>query len=186
MTDEIDFGHLAGLIGNWKGDKGTDIAPEPDGEENSPYYETICFSPVGLVGNADEQELAAIHYHQIVYRKSNDEEFHNETGYWMWDRATGVIMHSLAIPRAVCVLAGGIWNGEIDDQGRVVLEVAAAEDNPDWNIVQSPFMAEKARTVSFTHKLIVGGDTLSYDETTMVDIYGKLFEHTDANELSSA
>jgi hypothetical protein len=38
---KIDFGPLEELIGLWQGDKGTDIAPEPDGTEISPYFETI-------------------------------------------------------------------------------------------------------------------------------------------------
>ena len=39
MIDEeyIDYGPLALLIGTWEGDKGVDIAPEPDGTENNPY-----------------------------------------------------------------------------------------------------------------------------------------------------
>ncbi len=38
QLDAIDFGPLTGLIGTWVGDKGVDRAPEPDGEERSPYY----------------------------------------------------------------------------------------------------------------------------------------------------
>ena len=29
----IDYGPLAGLIGTWKGDKGMDVSPEPEGTE---------------------------------------------------------------------------------------------------------------------------------------------------------
>ena len=180
----VDYGPLTELIGVWTGDKGTDVAPEPDGTETNPYFETITFLEAGDVTNAESQTLAALHYHQIVSRKSNNEVFHNETGYWMWDKATGVIMHSLLIPRAVGLLAGGTYAGETDDQDRCILEVAAAEDDPDWGIVQSPFMRDNARTVSFTHWLAVGNGTLSYRETTIVDIYGKRFEHTDENELT--
>ncbi|MBL1352143.1 MAG: hypothetical protein COA61_002220, partial [Zetaproteobacteria bacterium] len=46
---EINYGPLQQLIGTWKGDKGTDIAPEPDGEENNPYFETIIFEAIGDV-----------------------------------------------------------------------------------------------------------------------------------------
>lgn len=98
---DVDFGPLTGLIGRWAGDKGSDVAPEPDGSEESPYYETILFSAAGNVENTESQELVAVHYHQIVSRKSNDEVFQNETGYWMWDATQGVVMHSLTIPRAV-------------------------------------------------------------------------------------
>ncbi|MFT6435843.1 MAG: hypothetical protein ACJAVI_003898 [Candidatus Azotimanducaceae bacterium] len=33
------------------------------------------------VSNAQEQDIVAIHYHQQLYLKSNNKEFHNETGY---------------------------------------------------------------------------------------------------------
>jgi len=186
MSDqpEVDYGPLAGLIGVWKGDKGMDVAPDPDGAENNPYYETITFSAVGDVTNAESQVLSVLHYRQIVQRKSDDQVFHDETGYWMWDPRSGTITHSLTIPRAVCVLAGGTRDGAADQNGEVVLEVAAAVDDSDWGIVQSPFMQQNARTVAFRHRITVGNGKLAYSETTMVDIYGKVFEHTDANELS--
>ena len=87
MTDpkDIDYGPLAGLIGTWEGDKGLDVAPEPDGTEESPYYETIIFEPIGDVTNAEDQVLTVLRYLQIVRRKSNDEVFHDQTGYWTWD-----------------------------------------------------------------------------------------------------
>ncbi len=31
----INYGPLRGLIGNWKGDNGIDIAPEPEGAETN-------------------------------------------------------------------------------------------------------------------------------------------------------
>ena len=179
-SSDIDFGPLTGLIGRWEGNKGMDVAPEPEGIEENPFYETIIFSEVGGVRNAESQDLVALHYHQVVSRKSDSEVFHNETGYWMWDRAEGVIMHSLAIPRAVSVLAGGKFKGGTP----VVFDVAARLDDPDWGIIQSPFMRDKARTLEFRHTVTLDGDTLSYSETTVLDIYGRTFEHTDRNELT--
>ena len=183
MSNDIDFGPLKDLIGVWKGDQGTDLAPEPDGAETSPYFETITFSEVGGVTNADSQNLVAVHYHQIVQRKSDSAVFHNETGYWMWEPATKIVMHSLLIPRAVGVLAGGTYSGETDDDGRVVLEVAAKLGDENWGIVQSPFMRDNASTTEFRQRVAVGNGKLSYQETMIVDIYGKPFEHTDENEL---
>lgn len=178
-----DYGPLEGLIGVWTGDDGVDVAPEPDGTETNPYFETITFSAVGEVTNAESQTLATLHYRQIVQRKSDGEVFHDETGYWMWDAPNQTVMHSLTIPRAVCVLAGGVYSGETDADGRVVLEVAAMLDDKDWSIVQSPFMRDNARTTEFRHRIAVGNGTLTYAETTIVDIYGKMFEHTDGNSL---
>lgn len=181
---DIDYGPLKGIIGVWKGDKGLDVAPEPDGAENNPYYETIKYTAIGDVTNAESQVLSVVHYRQIVQRQSNNEVFHDETGYWMWDPSAGIIMHSLVIPRAVCVLAGGKYSGTKSTEGRVIIEVTANIDDKNWRIIQSPFMQENARTTEFRHKITVGNGTLSYSETTFVDIYGKIFEHTDRNELT--
>ena len=179
----IDFGPLARLVGVWKGDKGLDVAPEPEGSEESPYRETLTFEVVGDVTNADSQTLAVIRYHQVVARKSNNEVFHDEIGYWMWDAATNTVMHSLVIPRAVALLAGGsVAPADISEE-RCVLSVRAKLDDPDWGIAQSPFMRDNARTVEFSHDITIAGDTLSYRETTVLDIYGKRFDHTDENEL---
>lgn len=188
MTEkyDINYGPLEGLIGVWKGDKGHDVAPEPDGIENNPYYETITFTAVADVTNAESQELVAVHYHQVVRRKSNDKAFHDETGYWMWDAEAGDIMHSLTIPRAVSLLAGGKHNGEKNADGSVVLKVSASLDDKNWQIIQSPFMQKNAKTTSFSHQITVNELKLSYFETTIVEIYGKVFEHTDQNELVRA
>lgn len=184
VIDGIDYGPLASLIGIWKGDKGVDRAPEPAGEERSPYYETILFEACGDVENAQEQVLAVVRYHQVVSRKSNDKVFHNETGYWSWDRKTGLLMQSLTIPRGLALLAGGRYDARDEYSGEIVLEVAAGSANPGWDIAQSPFMSEKARTLSFTHKIAVTGDSMNYSESTLLQIYGREYNHTDLNRLT--
>ena len=183
IIEGTDYGPLAPLVGVWKGDKGTDISPDPDGQEVSPFYETISFEAIGQVDNAEEQELAALRYHQVVRRKSNDEVFHNETGFWMWDVATQVIMQVLSIPRGVCLIAGGTYQAGAS-ASPIVLEVRAAIDDRDWGIVQSPFMRDNAKTLEFRHTISVGVDSLTYDETTVLDIYGRRFDHTDENTLT--
>ena len=185
-ASDVDFGPLTALVGEWSGGEGVDIAPEPDGEETNPYAETITYSAVGGVTNAESQNLAAIHYRQIVRRKSDGAVFHDETGYWMWDNDTHTVMHSLVIPRAVCVLAGGIYGGETDRDGRAIIIVAESLDDEKLKNIQSPFMQEHASTTAFNHTIVVGNGRLSYRETTMLDIYGKTFEHTDQNELTLA
>lgn len=179
-----EFGPLAALIGEWTGDHGVDIAPEPDGQETNPYFETITYDPVSGLKNAESQSLEVIHYRQIVQRKSDGAVFHDETGYWMWEPDTRTVMHSLTIPRGVCVLAGGVYAGEKDSDGRTVIEVAASLTDERWKIIQSPFMQANASTTSFSQKMIVGNGRLSYMQTTMLDIYDKTFEHTDQNDLT--
>lgn len=93
-------------------------------------------------------------------------------------------MHSLIIPRAVSLLAGGPYSGTTGDAEKIVLEVSAGIEDKDWQIIQSPFMRDNARTTGFHHRITVGKEKLSYAETTIVEIYGKVFEHTDENELT--
>ena len=57
------------------------LAPEPGGTERNSYYETITYTAIGDVTNAESPTLAALHYREIVQRGSNDEVFHDETGY---------------------------------------------------------------------------------------------------------
>ena len=182
MKQTNDIGPLAHLVGFWSGDRGLDISPEEDGStEENPYFETITFENIGEVTNADEQELSAVRYLQIVKRKSNNQVFHDQAGYFMWDKKEGIIIQSLTIPRGVCVLAGGSYKKSGEQH---IFEVKAEWGDKNWGIIEQPFMTKKASTRSFRHKLIVEANTLKYSETTVLNIYGKTFEHTDKNELN--
>lgn len=179
---EVDYGPLAGLVGTWTGDRGMDIAPEPDGTEENPYHETLIFEAGGDVENAESQKLSIVPYRQVVQRKSNDEVFHHQVGYWLWDPATKTIVQSVSIPRAVCCLAGGTFGGDANG-AEIVLKVASKLGDPDWGILQSPFMRDNASTEAFEHRIVLAGDELHYVETSYLDIYGRKFEHTDENTL---
>jgi hypothetical protein len=181
VYEDTDYGPLACLLGSWKGDSGEDVAPEPDGDENNPYYESLTFEAAGDVTNAEEQELAVVRYHQVVSRKSTGMVFHDQVGYWLWNAASGLVVQTLTIPRAVTLLAGGRATVE---NGQTTFRVRAEDGSDEWGIVQSPFMQKKARTLEFTHDLTVVGDTLTYEETTVLEIYGKpRYLHTDRNTL---
>jgi len=180
VIEGIDYGPLAALVGTWKGDRGIDVAPEPGGDERAPYYETIVFEAAGDVTNAGEQTLAVVSYHQVVSRKSNDEVFHDQVGYWLWDAATNGIVESFVIPRGVGIVAEGTLASPADRSQELVFEVSADARG----VVQAQFMFNRARTTAFTHTLTVSGDEMRYRETTTLDIYGReAYEHTDANTL---
>jgi hypothetical protein len=183
MTDDVvNYGPLAMLVGEWYGDRGMDIAPEPDDVEKSPYYETITFEEAGDVTNAEQQVLAIVRYHQVVSRKSNDKVFHDQIGYWMWDAATNTVMQSLVIPRAVAVVSTGTAS---EHNGEVTLSVKTVNEDGVNAIAESVFMGQKARTTAFSLEMKVSKDQLSYNQSTMLDIYGKKqFDHTDRNKLT--
>ncbi len=181
VIDGINYGPLAGLIGTWLGDSGMDVAPEPDGDEHNPYYETIRFAAAGDVTNAEQQTLSVVRYHQVVSRKSNHKVFHDQVGYWLWDPATDAVIQTLSIPRAVTLLAGG---GASLEGETTVLEVKACAGDADWSICQAPFMQSNAKTTEYRHRLSIVGDTLRYSQATVLEIYGKhAFLHTDENTL---
>jgi len=179
-TIAVDYGPLTALIGVWEGDSGMDIAPTPDGTEECPYAETIIFEAGGDLKNARTQHLSIVPYHQVVKRKSDGQVFHHQYGYFLYDPADGTVMQSLTIPRGVCVLAGG--KGTVDGD-TTTLEVKAVAGDLHWGVLQSPFMEQNAKTVSFTHRLVVKGDELQYHESTLLEIYGKTFDHGDSNVL---
>lgn len=184
IIDGIDYGPIAALVGTWQGGKGVDRAPEPDGEERSPYYETIVFEAAGDVTNAEKQTLSIVRYHQVVSRKSNDEVFHDQQGYWLWDPADNTLVESFIIPRGVAVVAGGTLAAPADAAQELVYTVKADASSPEFGIIQAPFMFKQAKTTAFTHTVTVNGDEMHYSQTTLLDIYGKKsYEHTDVNTL---
>lgn len=183
MSDEFDYGPLAGLIGTWKGDKGIDVAPEPDETERNPYYEEIVFQDIGDVDNAEKQTLTILRYHQKVFRKSNDEQFHDQVGYYTWDAEAQVITHSFVIPRGVGVVAGG---KATEENGVITIQLDAKKGDADYGIVEAPFMRDNASSTSFTMTIVLDGDNMSYEQRTMLDIYGREFDHVDKSKLTRA
>ncbi len=179
--NDIDYGPLAQLLGKWVGNKGQDNAPDAQGNpDKTAFTDEITFTPAGSAENAEEQNLVSIKYHHVVRKLKNGHIFHDQIGHWIYEKSTNVIMHSLSIPRGVCLLAGGIYQ---ETNGKSLFNVSANADSQEYGIVQSPFMFKKAKTKTFTMNLSVDGDELHYHETMLLHIYGKDFEHTDQSTL---
>lgn len=182
IIEGVDYGPLAMLIGKWVGIRGLDIAPDANAEpDRTEFIDEITFSVSGPAENAEEQQLVSVRYHHIVRKKENGLIFHDQIGHWIYEKETGLLMHSLTIPRGICVLAGGKVT-EID--GENIFEVEAKAGSDTFGIVQSPFMLEKAKTNGFKMKLRIKDWAMSYKETTSLFIYGKAFEHIDKSKLT--
>jgi hypothetical protein len=177
----INYGPLAQLIGKWSGNVGLDIAPDANANpDQSPFTNEIVFTIAGVAENAEEQKLVAVKYHHVVRRADNGHIFHDQIGHWIYEPSTNIIMHSLTIPRGVCLLAGGIFQEKNNES---IFAVEAKAGSGSYGIVQSPFMLEKAKTNAFQMKMTVKGDELTYREVTSLHIYGKDFEHVDSSTL---
>ncbi|MCK5818780.1 MAG: FABP family protein [Psychromonas sp.] len=177
----INYGPLNHFIGRWIGHKGKDLSPEPDGTEVNLYTETMLCTEAFELDNAQQQVLSAVHYQLKVLRISDDKVIHQETGFWLWEQGTKNIIHSFTIPRGMNVLAGGEF--EVNDDNDIVFNVSATIDKSDWQITQSPFLYKKAKTKKFEQQVVLNENTLRYTQTTMLDIYGREFTHTDQNIL---
>ncbi len=182
IIDEVDYGPLTQLLGKWVGNKGLDTAPDADANpDKSPFSDEITFSVSGPAENAEEQNLVSIKYYHVVRKLENGRIFHDQIGHWIYEKSTNIIMHSLSIPRAVCLLAGGEYK---EEDGASIFNVEAKAGSQTFGIMQSPFMLEKATTKSFKMNLTVKDNELKYREVTSLHIYGKDFEHTDESTLT--
>ena len=73
----------------------------------TPYLEKVTFKPFGPVDNGS-QPLYGLDYKSAMWRGDEENPFHTEVGYWLWDGATGEVMRGFVVPRGITVLAGGI------------------------------------------------------------------------------
>ncbi|MCH2158669.1 MAG: heme-binding beta-barrel domain-containing protein [Oleiphilaceae bacterium] len=179
MNNFEHLGPLTLLVGTWGGDKGSDTSPEPDGTEKNTYRETVTYTPIGDVDNAEEQELVGVYYHQIVHRIRDNKHLHDQCGYWMWDKVNDLVIHTLAIPRGVSVVLEG--KAEKTENGWAF---KLRGRDREGHIAQSVFMREKALTTTMSMSLELEENKLVYDLDMDLEIYGRSFDHLDHAELT--
>ena len=176
----IDYGPLVGLIGTWKSapNGGVDTAPGQAGSTVgqggtavSPYYETITYTPAGGAVNASDQQLAALYYRQQVFAKSDNKQFHDQTGYLIYDKKAQKVYDSFCIPRGVCVVAEGAPGTTMKLRTK------------SKGVAETQFMLKTDRTQAFNITFTLSGNTLKYKQTTDLQVYGKPFSHTDTDTL---
>ena len=180
MADE--WGPLGRLVGEWHGEGGLDTAfsHSQDKVLGTPYLEKLTFKPFGPVQNG-RQALYGLDYKSAMWRGDEDNPFHTEVGYWLWDGATGEVVRGFVVPRGITVLAGGTTTA---DTGAFTLEASAG--HPQYSIGENKYLAENASTLSYHVTITLNDDgTWSYDETTMLDMkeLDEPFAHTDHNTL---
>jgi len=178
-----ELGPLAGLAGSWEGDQGIDVSYDHDVGEivETPYREKVELKPFGPVDNG-VQQMFGLDYRMAAYKQGEDEPFHTEVGYWLWDAATGEVMRGFVVPRGITVLAGGIAGADATSW-----TMKAVNGTVPYSIGENTYLAANASTLSYEVTITVGadGNTWSYDETTMLRMneFAEPFAHTDHNTL---
>jgi hypothetical protein len=179
MADNL-WGPLAGLIGEWEGGEGVDIAfhNQKGAVGETPFRERATFEPFGPVANG-QQTLYGLDYRMAAWRPNEDSPFHTEIGYWLWDGATGEIMRCFMVPRGSTVLAGGVAT---PTDTRFALEAVVGSET--YGILSNPYLAKRARTFKYTCTVSLEGGAYTYESCTSYQhAVGGSIAHTDRNTL---
>lgn len=176
------LGPLGPLVGIWEGSEGIDVAPssEPHGSAQSAFRERMCFEAFGPVCNGP-QTLYGLRYSTTVWPLGEPEPFHEETGYWLWDKQREEVMRCFMVPRGVTVLAGGKAASDASS-----FTMSAELGSSCFGILSNPFLDENFRTVRYDVTITLNPDgSLSYHEDTqlLIPSLPEPFHHTDCNRL---
>ena len=181
MADDYSaWGPLAGLVGEWEGNQGVDFSYHNVERETgeTKYREKVSMKPFGPVDNGT-QHLYGLDYRMAAWRNGEENPFHTEVGYWLWDGGTGEIMRCFMVPRGSTVLAGGV--AQATDTS---FHLEATVGDEVYGILSNKYLAEKARTKKYTCNVSYTADTWSYDELTLyAHAMGGEVSHTDVNTL---
>ncbi len=182
MSEFEAWGPLAPLIGEWEGDEGVDVSfnNEQGKIVETPFREKTTMKPFGPVENG-KQTLYGLDYRTAAWRGDEENPFHTEVGYWLWDAADGVVMRSFMVPRGSTILAGGQAA-----PGDREYKMTADSGSEVFGILSNPFLARAARTSHFEVTISVNEDgSWSYDETTSIEHARStdVIVHTDRNRM---
>ena len=178
-----EWGPLEALVGDWASDKGgLDSAfSHSKGEVlGTPYLEKLSMKPFGPVDNGN-QHLYGLDYKSAMWRDDEENPFHTEVGYWLWDSATDEVMRGFVVPRGITVLADG--TGAADAKQ---FSLMARPGHPQYSIGENKYLADHASTLSYDVTITINDDgSWSYDEMTMLkmDEFPEPFAHSDRNTL---
>jgi hypothetical protein len=176
-----EWGPLGPLAGEWEGEGGLDTAFSHSKNEvlGTPYHEKCTMKPFGPVDNGS-QHLYGLDYRSAMWRGDEENPFHTEVGYWLWDAATGEVMRGFVVPRGITVLAGGVAGADA-----TAFTMEASLGDKQYPIGENKYLSANASTVSYKVTITTGDDTWSYDEvsTLRMNEFEEPFLHTDHNTL---
>ena len=104
----------------------------------TPYLERVTFKPFGPVDNGS-QSLYGLDYKTAMWRDDEENPFHTEVGYWLWDGATGEVMRGFVVPRGITVLAGGTAAADATS-----FTLTATPGDPNYNIGENKYLTDNA------------------------------------------
>jgi len=176
-----NLGPLTGMAGIWQGTRGLDVKPKAEGAKKQTFVERIELQPIDPQTNGP-QLFYGLRYHTHIVKPDQVKTYHDQVGYWLWEPATGTVIHTLTIPRAQVVMAAGKAAADSRE-----FELVATKGDASYGICSTPFLEYAFKTVEFRIKVTINPDgTWSYEEDTVLMIRGQPepFHHTDRNTLT--
>ena len=101
-----NLGPLGPMAGTWEGTKGTDVHPVAVGDRGRRLRRRYELQPIDPQTNGP-QLYYGLRYHTHIVKPGEEETFHDQVGYWLWEPAAKAVTLTLAIPRAQVLLASG-------------------------------------------------------------------------------
>lgn len=175
-----NLGPLRRLAGTWESRVGIDINPKPDGPQRREYSERIVLEPIDAQANGP-QLFYGLRYHTRILAPGEDSTFHDQTGYWLWEPATGLVMQTLSIPRGQVALAAGHATADATE-----LVLTAQRGQTEYGICSTTFLEYAFRTDSYRIEVVFNPDgSWSYVLDTVLKVRGleEPFMHRDRNTL---
>ena len=175
-----NLGPLRRLAGVWEGRTGVDLNPKAEGPERREFSERIELQPIDAQSNGP-QLLYGLRYHTRILASDEDATFHDQTGYWLWEPASGLVLQTLSIPRGQVALAAG---HATSDANRLVL--TARRGDTAYGICSDAFLEYAFRTDAYRIEVTFNADgSWSYVLDTTLMVHGRTepFQHRDTNTL---
>ena len=176
-----NLGPLRPLAGIWQGTRGMDVKPKAQGPKQQTFVERMELQPTDPFTNGP-QLLYGLRYHTHITKPEQVKTYHEQVGYWLWEPATGTVIHTLTIPRGMVLMASGHAAPDATQ-----FELTATQGLDTWGICSSPFLDHAFKTIEFKIAVAIHPDgTWEYNEDTVLQIQGQSepFHHTDLNLLS--
>ncbi len=183
MDEQIikNLGPLAALAGIWEGDQGIDVSRVHSQEKETRYRERVVFEALGPVRNGP-QELYGLRYAMTAWRLGEQDAFHEELGYWLWDAGNQQVLRCFMVPRGVLINAGG--NAKADSTR---FHLSAAVGSETYGILSNKYLDESYKTMNYELDVDISAHgQFSYKEDTQlwIPVNDAIFHHTDQNTLT--
>jgi len=175
------LGPLGALAGTWEGDEGLDVAfSNSQGVvAETKFRERVVMNPFGPVDNGD-QHLYGLDYRMAAWRTGEEDPFHTEVGYWLWDPDAGQVMRCFMVPRGTVLIAGG--PAKADSKS---FTMQAELGSQTYGILENEYLHIAASTTLYQATITISGDSFSYEETSTLSLkkMDEPLAHTDRNTL---